>query len=339
MCLAVPGFLVGFVIPINAQVLWPLAMLLLGVACGTAAFAQEQRDSSYLFLSAQHFPLRAVWRFKIVFGWRPPGGSRRCMVTGRLLNISLIGLRRQAHPSRGPCLASWGRSFLSASGLSTVSAAGNFWCGSVAKPSSPCWSRFLAGLAGLGLWLPSLLCGGMGGWQLWTLPLTLLLASTCLMRAWSSGRIWERRPLAALVGFGATAVALALLHNVYRACEFPDVGTAARRGGLSRRTAERQADNPAARAIQQAVANIDDPRGNWQASITEAARLPIGVLERPHSDGPLPLVKDLPAYEAIVARLLNAAPACVPGPLGPVPGNEKTLDRVGEVLARVEEPA
>src|SRR5207253_1063662 len=48
------GLLIGFIVPANAQVLWPVATLLLGVACGTAAFAPEQRDLSYQFLAAQH---------------------------------------------------------------------------------------------------------------------------------------------------------------------------------------------------------------------------------------------------------------------------------------------
>ena len=53
---------------------------------------------------------------------------------------------------------------------------------------------FLVGAGALGLWLPSLLCGGMSGWQLWAPPLILLLATWSLMRAWTSGRLRERKP-------------------------------------------------------------------------------------------------------------------------------------------------
>src|SRR5207237_8412545 len=44
---AAVGFLAGFLMPAYGQVLWPVATLLLGVACGTAAFGQEQSDLSY----------------------------------------------------------------------------------------------------------------------------------------------------------------------------------------------------------------------------------------------------------------------------------------------------
>ena len=59
--MAVGCFLVGVVVSAYAQVLWPIATLILGVVCGVAAFGPEQRDQSYQFLAAEHFPLRAIW--------------------------------------------------------------------------------------------------------------------------------------------------------------------------------------------------------------------------------------------------------------------------------------
>ena len=44
--LALIGFLIGLPIPTQLPLLWPFATLMFGVACGTAAFAPEQRDLS-----------------------------------------------------------------------------------------------------------------------------------------------------------------------------------------------------------------------------------------------------------------------------------------------------
>ena len=76
----------------------------------------------------------------------------------------------------------------------------------------------------MALWLPSLLCRGMGGWQLWLAPVAMLIATRLLIRAWTGGRIKERRPLAALIGFAAVGVVWAGANFAYRAWEIPDVG-------------------------------------------------------------------------------------------------------------------
>src|SRR5207302_9985147 len=68
----------------------------------------------------------------------------------------------------------------------------------------------------------SLLCLGMGGWQLWVPPLIMLIASYVLVRAWAGGRIKERKPLAALVGFGLAACAWIILNYGIRAWEIPE---------------------------------------------------------------------------------------------------------------------
>src|SRR5262249_61191975 len=70
---------------------------------------------------------------------------------------------------------------------------------------------FLVAASAIGVWLPSLFCGGMSGWQLWVPPLTMLLATWFLVRAWAGGRIKERQPLAALIGFGLAATVWGLL--------------------------------------------------------------------------------------------------------------------------------
>src|SRR5262249_48931380 len=65
---------VGLMLPRAAQIIWPLATLVLGAACGCAAFSQEQRSLSCQFLASQHLPLRLVWRTKITL-WSAVAGA------------------------------------------------------------------------------------------------------------------------------------------------------------------------------------------------------------------------------------------------------------------------
>src|SRR5205085_8042448 len=95
--LAGASFLIGVFMPAYGQVLWPMATLLLGVACGTAAFASEQRDLSYEFLASQHFPLRSIWRFKIIF-WLTAATVGTLLIA---LSWTLFALIRAAHRPAG----------------------------------------------------------------------------------------------------------------------------------------------------------------------------------------------------------------------------------------------
>src|SRR5262249_56726385 len=69
---------------------------LLGVACGTATFGPEQSDLSYQFLAAQHFPLKTVWKVKMLF-WSAVAvlASLLLALGGFLaLSVSLMAARR-----------------------------------------------------------------------------------------------------------------------------------------------------------------------------------------------------------------------------------------------------
>src|SRR5439155_2640750 len=79
-------------------------------------------------------------------------------------------------------------------------------------------------IAALGMWLPSLLCRGMSGWQMWLPPVGMLIATRMLIRAWAGGRIKDRKPLAGLVGFAAAALVWFGVNCGYRAWQIPDVG-------------------------------------------------------------------------------------------------------------------
>ncbi len=307
----------GFIVGVNLQVLWPIATLLLGVVCGTAAFAPEQRDLSYQFLSAQHFPLQAIWRFKILFWLAVAVLGALTLLLGHLLTLSLrAGLLGARAPGgfdgtlpnlMGPMLF-FGAWLLYGFGAGQVVV----W---LCRKSilAILVSSLVAGAA-IALWLPSLVCGGMGGWQAWAPPLTALLATWCLMRAWCGGRIRERQPVAALIGFTLAVLIWVLVNYGYRAWQVPDVGQpldlAAFHASLPA-----DKDNGAARAIHQAVNELDGPNdAAWQASMEEAARLPVGVLIIPREEDHSPNLLHLPNCRKISADLLRLARDKEPGP-------------------------
>ncbi len=310
------GLLIGFIVAANTQVLWPLATLLLGVACGTAAFAPEQRDLSYQFLAAQHFPLKTIWRFKILFWLAVSVLVALVMVFSHQLTLrsGAFGPRdRLAAGFDGTLPQLMGPSLFFGVWLVYGFCTGQVFVWLCRKSILALLVSFLVAAGAIGVWLPSLLCGGMSGWQLWVPPLTMLLATWFLVRAWAGGRIKERQPLAALIGFGLAATVWVLLNFGFRAWEIPDVGkpidAVAFRAGLPIGK-----EDATKKAIDQAIAQYRDGNDQWLASIAEVARLPVGVLEVPRADGQSPRLMHLPACQKMTDDLLRAARAKEPGP-------------------------
>jgi hypothetical protein len=297
-----------------AQVVWPIATLLLGVACGTAAFAPEQRDLSYQFLAAQRLPLGVIWRFKIVFWFGAATLATIIMaLPGSVLVVGRM-LGRPPHAALPPVL-DFGTlpQLIGPLLFMSVSLVYGFCIGQVfvwlcRKTIMALVLSALVSAAALGLWLPSLLCQGMSGWQLWLPPLIMLAATQSLVRAWAGGRIKERRPMAALVGFALAALTWVGVNWTYRAWEVPDVGqpldAVAYRAALPRGDAA-----AASQKIHEASAQIDQPGDVWLTKMAEAARLPAGVLETPRSDGQSSALTHLPACREMVDRLVNRARA------------------------------
>ena len=207
--LAAAAFVVGLLVPSFGQLLWPLATLLLGVACGTAAFAPEQRDLSYQFLAAQHFPVRAIWRFKILFWFTAAVVLALVLTLGGflftlfriLLRLGLAAPGIDAGFHLGTLREIMGPVLFYGVWLTYGFATGQVFVWLCRKNILAVLLSSLVGAAALGMWLPSLLCLGMNGWQLWVPPLVMLLATHVLTRAWAGGCIKERGPMALLIGF------------------------------------------------------------------------------------------------------------------------------------------
>jgi hypothetical protein len=324
--LAAAAVLVGMGLPSYGQVLWPLATLLLGVACGTAVFAQEQSDLSYQFLAAQHFPLRTVWKVKALF-WSAVAVLLPLflMVGGTLGIAAALTLRRRPGAMEpvepAPLGFEFGtlRQLLGPVLFFGVWLVYGFCAGQLCvllcrKTVMAVMLGALVALAAVGLWLPSLLCLGMSGWQVWVPPLVALAATRALLRAWAGGRIKERKPLTALAGFGLAALAWAALVFAFRAWDIPDLGEPVDRAAF-RASVPSGPDNPAGQKIQEALADFETPgvaaaedwlplwRRDWLALLAEVSRLPVGVIETPRGDGELPLLKHLAVCRKMTGQL------------------------------------
>ena len=295
--------IVGFFMPINPRVLWPLATLLLGVACGTAAFAAEQRDLSYQFLAAQHLPLKSIQRFKLAF-WFGAG-----LVDMFVLAIGSFFIRIQ--PPQAVLLAD--STNILREMLGPISyhlnwfpygfCAGQIFVWLCRKYILALLISSMVAFGAIGLWLPAVLCGGLSGWQIWAPPLLMLAATWRLVRAWAGGRIWERKPIAALVGFGVVILAWVCVVHAHRAWSVPDVDEPLDRIAF-RATLPDGREQDAAKAIRQAIGQLDDKNGiAWREHIKDAARLPTGVLEIPRGDGQTPILGHLKGCDAILLEL------------------------------------
>jgi hypothetical protein len=327
--LAVAAVLVGMGVPGYGQVLWPLATLLLGVACGVATFAQEQSDLSYQFLAAQHFPLKTVWKVKALFWSAVAALLPLFLVLGGILGIavSLLARRRPGvlepvEPAPlgfdfGTLRQLLGPTLFFGAWLVYGFCAGQLCVLLCRKGIMAVLLAAAVGLTALGLWLPSLLCLGMSGWQVWVLPVVALAAGRTLVRAWAGGRAKERRPLTALAGFTLAALAWVGVVLAGRAWEIPDAGEPLDRSAF-RATVPTGRDNPAGQLIQEALADLGNPgaaadewlplwRRDWQTLLAEASRLPVGVIEVPRGDGENPILTHLAVCRKMTAKLRTLA--------------------------------
>lgn len=294
LILAGAAVLVGLFMPAHGQVLWPVATLLLGVACGTAAFAQEQRDASYQFLAAQHLPLYAVWNIKMVFWFL--AAVLLTLLIAVSLPLAMLVERLGTRPAAalhagfnfGSLLDLLGPVLFFGVWLVYGFCIGHVFVLFCRKAALAVLLSTLVGAAAIGLWLPSLLCLGMGGWQVWVPCLVILAGGRYLMRAWAGGRIKERKPLAATIAFALAAMAWAALILGWRAWEIPKVDEPLDRAAF-RASLPSGKDNAAALKIQEALAKFEDPdaKEDWLRPLAEAARLPLGVMETPRSESTL----------------------------------------------------
>ncbi|HEX3314359.1 MAG TPA: hypothetical protein VHR72_05670 [Gemmataceae bacterium] len=299
--------MVGLVVSLYAQILWPIATLVLGVVCGVAAFAPEQRDQSYQFLAAQHFPLRALWRFKILCAGAAAVAFTLLLALGTFVGTFLQMQVRRPDGFAGPLYDRMGPALFLGVWLAYGFGVGQIVVWLCRKNILALLLSILIAAGTIVLWLPPMIAGGMNGWQLWMTPALLLLVGWCLVRAWAGGRIQERRPILALAGFVAVALTWAALVFAYRALEIPDVGppldVAAFRAGIPLVHEDRAAKEISAALdefaqipreqgrliagfqVRFGAHDIDKTLAEARRHLQAASRLPTGVLETPRAEG------------------------------------------------------
>src|SRR5205814_1066134 len=74
------------------------------------------------------------------------------------------------------------------------------------------------------LWLPSLVTGGLAAWQVFVVPVVVLLTSRLVMWPWVSGRLFSFRSVALLAGSGSFALLWIVGCLTYRVWDAPAVG-------------------------------------------------------------------------------------------------------------------
>lgn len=334
VALAVAVPLAAFLMPANSQILWPLFSMLLGILCGTAAFAPEQRDLSYQFLAAQHLPLESIWRFKTLYwgGVAVIGGVTLLVgaYIAQLCLAEILTLRQGqlagnvAPLFQGTLVSRMGGVLFFTAWLAVGYCAGLVVVWLCRKNILAVLVSVLVASAAMSLWLPSLLAGGTWGWQLWLVPLLAIVASRLLVRAWAGGRIKERRPALALTGFASAVVAWALICYAWRAWELPDVGNPVDAVAYKAELPLGK-ENLAAKAVLDAVGSLADPDDPWLAHIAEATRLKPGVLEMPRGDGQPPVLQHMLGCRQMADKLLVAAAAKKDA--------EPALEHLGQLLA------
>ncbi len=306
---------VALFLPDYAALVWPFASLLIGVGCGTATFAWEQSDLSYQFLAAQHFPLRAIWNVRMLF-WSTTAAAAAVLAGAAAAFFALV--YHAARPRFGPPA----EFFFQLGALLDLLGPINFFaiwlvygfCAGqvfVLLCRKTIYALVLAGIVSagaLGLWMPTVLCRGMAGWQLWLPPVAALAATRALIRPWAAGRIKERRPLAGLIGLGAGCLVWAGLEFAVRAWEVPataePLDRAAFRASLS---TDKNNAGPKLQEAFRALQDGNEKEAAWIGKLGETVRLPLAVIESPSAEGQEPTLHHLKPAAKMVARLRQLA--------------------------------
>jgi hypothetical protein len=231
--MAVFALVLGFIVLADGGILWPAATLFVGVLCGATAFADEQQGPFH-FLGDQRLPLGRLWivkvglRFLIALiaaviillptlaillasmGTEGPNGPNSALL--RILHTSLVGTVCPVDLF----LTAW----------LVVGFCAGVLCGLLFHNglASGVFSLFLATVLA-GVWVPSMLRGGLHTWQVFGPPILLLLSTPFLMRPWAAGRVVSWTTTRRLAPFAALAILWTAAGLYYRVVEIPDAPT------------------------------------------------------------------------------------------------------------------
>ncbi len=206
---------------------WPLAACFASVCAGVLSWTDEQSRDTYKFWGERRLPPGMPWLIKILFSF--------CVGLLWVVLLFLPVLVRSLANSRSDGTSR----FIQAFGSGIL----GYHVGDLARFMLvwPLYGFAFGHLAGLlfrktivalgvgllvaaplaALWLPSLVTGGVHGWQLWPLPLVVLAATRWLVRPWSADRLASARSLGTLAGLAVAVVAFFAIGLAWRVLEVP----------------------------------------------------------------------------------------------------------------------
>lgn len=215
---------------------WPAMTVILGVLAGCFAFMPEQLHGVQSFWAERALPPGRLWFAKVLTGLtilvscclfaalpiliatlirgNPGGGyfgGEESVVARFVSNMFRTALIGDGFPYLKAFFL-WPFYGFAAGVLSGML---------FEKPLVSVAVGLMTGAATSALWIPSLLGGGLMGWQVWPVPLVILLFSRWLIRDWTLHRIGRGFGLKKLVA-GLTMAALMLAGAIgFRAVEVP----------------------------------------------------------------------------------------------------------------------
>lgn len=227
--LAVGALAAGLLLPLGVM-LWPLLTLVLGVIAGVAVFAGDQMEGAGRFLGEQRLPPGRVWLVKVGLHLTLAIGVALLLLIPAVSRVMLLSF--QAGASQGRPLTEFDRlrPFLQWGPYLTLWLSHGFSIGCL------CGLLFrkpvVAGVIALGLslllvslWAPSLLVGGLHGWQIWGMPVVLVLLVRLLVWPWATGQLTSSPALTRIgvcLSLAGLWFAAALTYRVYEVPLVPD---------------------------------------------------------------------------------------------------------------------
>lgn len=341
-------FVAGLWLPNAALAVWPIASLLVGIVFGTGMFSGEQTEDAYRFLGSQRLPPSQVWLGKAIAWSAMAVGVLGFMLLGAVLHVG------QGRIPHGPSGRSWeiGQVLGSPLLLNVLPKSvflllwpvygfsiGQLLALVCRKSIVALVLSILVSVPIVGIWIPSLLVGGLKLWQVLP-PVALLLLSTRLgLWGWAGGLLMSRRSvLGLLVCAGLAGVWLA--GNLgYRAVEIPDLGEPfdVQSFEASLPTPEQNRAGSlirlAARELMEQQRDAENKRAQLDDAATAAAPGPAGAAAMPAGIMPPQVLDDVPQPPGIQG---SAVPPALPG-MGAATSIEQEHLGYGEPIAGVLE--
>ncbi len=286
--MAVFGLSGAVLVGIFGVLAWPAVALVLGIASGVTAFADERASGAFRLLGDQRWPLLRVWLVKAATRLTLVTGAAALVIAGAVAGIAFRLWRSRAGTLSGLALeleqgiasGMAGQPFAFLALWPAYGFAVALFCGLLFRRVVVAAAVSLVVACPLaGLWLPSLVVGGpLHAWQIWCTPAVWTLASLLLLRPLANERLSAARRFGVVAGACLCSAALTIAGLRYRAAEVPRV--------------------PDAIDFEAFLASLPTPKENEGALLTAAALRRLEALERTALDAE----PDLPAPGKTLTR-------------------------------------